>query len=135
MQAFAPQIAKNFRDQLRKGRASALADTEGFGEILFALERPGSFLTGEVLDLGKYRERLVDRSGRSPLAMEIPIEHREFHTPFGTLFDLVREARNDALHQGAVARHLTVNAIILAIVLEDAGACQGSCRVSHAANG
>jgi CBS domain-containing protein len=32
----------------------------------------------------------------------------------------VREARNDALHQGAFARHLTSHAIEIALVLEDA---------------
>ena len=120
MQALAPQIAKNFRDQFRAGRADALADTEGFSEILFPLERLGCFLTGKGLGLGQFREKLVCYSKHSPLATEIPNQHREFHTPFGTLFELVREARNDALHQGAVARHLTMNATILAIVLEDA---------------
>ena len=36
------------------------------------------------------------------------------------LYDLVKDARNDALHQGAFARHLTSHAIELALVLEDA---------------
>jgi CBS domain-containing protein len=41
-------------------------------------------------------------------------------TPFSQLFDLVKDARNDALHQGAFARHLTGHAIELALILEDA---------------
>ena len=40
--------------------------------------------------------------------------------PFATLYDLVAAARNDAVHQGAYGRHLTKNAIRLAIVLEEA---------------
>jgi hypothetical protein len=32
----------------------------------------------------------------------------------------VREARNAALHEGALARHLTVNAVELSLVLEEA---------------
>jgi len=39
---------------------------------------------------------------------------------FSRLYDLVRKARNDALHQGAFARNLTHNAIQLAFILEDA---------------
>ena len=41
-------------------------------------------------------------------------------TPFSRLYDLVQDARNDALHQGAFARHLTIHAIGLALILEDA---------------
>jgi len=36
------------------------------------------------------------------------------------LYDLVKDARNYALHQGACARYLTGHAIELALVLEDA---------------
>ena len=40
--------------------------------------------------------------------------------PFSRLYETVRQGRNDALHQGAYARHLTIHAIQLALVLEDA---------------
>ena len=36
------------------------------------------------------------------------------------LIEIVRQGRNDALHHGAFARHLTTKAIELSIVLEDA---------------
>jgi hypothetical protein len=53
-------------------------------------------------------------------ASEVPALYRDLLTPFDQLYDLVRTARNDAMHQGAFARHLTVHAIELAIILEDA---------------
>lgn len=36
------------------------------------------------------------------------------------LYDLVEQGRNEALHQGAFARHLAEHAIELALALEDA---------------
>src|SRR5262249_25063538 len=57
---------------------------------------------------------------RSPLAEEIPKQQPEWHSPFSKLYTLVRQGRNDALHQGAFARHLTTHATQLAIALEDA---------------
>ena len=93
---------------------------------LDAVERLGSYLSKEELgdkgrsgDLGKYKtkiEELVERPGTA----EPPDKCRASLTPFSTLYDLVRDARNDAVHQGAFARHLTRHAIELAIILEDA---------------
>ncbi len=51
-------------------------------------------------------------------------------TPFSRLYDLVQDARNDALHQGAFARHLTIHAIGLALILEDALRSSEEPRVS-----
>ena len=39
---------------------------------------------------------------------------------FPQQYDLVREARNDRMHEGAVARHATSHVIELALMLEDA---------------
>ena len=36
------------------------------------------------------------------------------------MYDLVSESRNDALHQGAYARHLTSHCVELSLILEDA---------------
>jgi hypothetical protein len=47
-------------------------------------------------------------------------EHKQLLTPFDRLYELVRIARNDAMHQGAFARHLTAHVTELAIILEDA---------------
>jgi len=111
-----------FRDQLRSARATALRDAEAFGDLLFCFERLGSTLSPEELKgrgLRKYHSCLVARAERSPLADIIPREFPQFHTNFSTLLTLVRHARNDALHQGAVARHLTRHAVEVALVLED----------------
>ena len=111
-----------FRDQLREARALALRDAEAFDELLFTVERLGSALTSTTNTLGHstYQTAIARIAQRSPLADKIPMQWRECHIPFQALYKSVRDARNDALHQGAFARHLTVHATQLAIVLEDA---------------
>jgi len=109
-----------FRDQFREARATALRDAEGFQEILFVLERFVAYLTRSIGTLGSYTNDIQEAALVSPLADHIPTHCLSWHVPFSQLYELVREARNDALHQGAFARHLTGNAIQLALVLEDA---------------
>ncbi|HEU4391130.1 MAG TPA: hypothetical protein VFV34_25245 [Blastocatellia bacterium] len=108
------------RDRLRDSRARASADAEGFQEILFAIERLGTAALDKVTALGSYEGRLRRIAESSPLAFCIPSKYRWLFTPFDILFGLVRVARNDALHQGAYARHLTSHAIELSLILEDA---------------
>jgi CBS domain-containing protein len=88
--------------------------------VIHAVERLGSFLTRKVGDLKKYQTELEKLASNSALAEEVPRRSRGILTPFSELFALVREARNDAVHQGAFARHLTAHAIELALILEDA---------------
>jgi hypothetical protein len=107
-----------FADQLRLARHSALGDAEEFDAIIHAVERLGSYLLGSTGDLGKYRDALANLASNSGLAYMPDYEH--LLTPFDRLYELVRTARNDAMHQGAFARHLTVHAFELAIILEDA---------------
>ena len=114
-----------FADQLRLARHSALGDAQEFDEIIHAVERLGSYLTKEKFaDLGvagglyKYEGALRDLASNSGLAYALDDQHTL--TSFDRLYELVRIARNDAMHQGAFARHLTVHAIELAIILEDA---------------
>ena len=38
------KVALHFRDEFRKARDSALKDAEGYQQILFVLERMGSYL-------------------------------------------------------------------------------------------
>lgn len=114
------QIAIYFANHLRAACLAALADTEAFNEIIHVVERLGSYLKKKQLDLGKYRDVLTCLAERSSIAEEIPGRFRGLLTPFSELYESVRIARNDALHQGAFARHLTTHAIELAIVLEDA---------------
>ncbi len=114
------QAAIYFRDQLREARAIALKDVEAFEEIVFVLERLGSYLHGRTESLHVYKDNIVELACQSPLAQEIPSVHPDVHAPFAILYELVKDARNFALHVGAFARHLTVHAVALSIILEDA---------------
>src|SRR5688572_30146616 len=113
-----PTQALHFRDQFRDARLVALRDAEAFHEILYTLERLGYLLRGREGDMGKYKKDIRAEAESSALAVDISEQHREWHTPFSELYDLVRTGRNDAMHQGAVARNLTVHATQLALVLE-----------------
>jgi hypothetical protein len=115
-----PESMIFFRDQFRAGRAAAFRNAESFQEIVFALERLGASLTCTISDLGKYKNHIQELAIKSPLAAEIPEQWRDLHLPFSILYELVRRARNDALHQGAFARHLTDHAVQLALTIEDA---------------
>lgn len=114
------EVASYFADQFKAARAIAQLDSEDFREILFALERFGSFLTEKTNVLGKCQSAINEIACKSHLAKEIPKNHKSWHTPFSDLYEMVMTARNDALHQGAVARNLTTHAIELSVVLEDA---------------
>jgi predicted transcriptional regulator len=116
-----------FANQLRAARLRALADAEAFDGIVHVVERIGSYLTreqqrknGRPFALGGYEDALNDLAATSALADLVPAEFRNILTPFKALFQSVKVARNDALHQGAFARHLTKHSIELAIILEDA---------------
>lgn len=111
-----------FRNLFRDARTIALRDAEAFEELVFTVERLGSALTKNVLALGRdeYKQAIDNVALQSPLAACVPDSWRECLIPFRVLYQSVRVARNDALHQGALARHLTVHAIQLAIILEDA---------------
>lgn len=116
-----------FADQLRSARLAALADAEAFDEIIHVVERLGSYLSKVRLgDNGSYGTLFKYTLELKTLACQSSLEERTFSqprnllTPFETLYELVTEARNDALHQGAFARHLTRHAVELEIILEDA---------------
>jgi hypothetical protein len=97
-----------------------LRDAEAFDEVAFVLERLGVVLTGKILDLGKYQNKIQSLADRSPLAEELPRELPGWHTAFSTLYSMIRVGRNDALHQGAFARRLTEHVVDVSLVLEDA---------------
>jgi hypothetical protein len=112
--------SKQFREQLREAREYALKDAEAFDGIIHVIERLGSFLLGEVASLGPYHKKLKPLAAHSALSGEIPNLWRDFHTPFSQLYWMLTTARNDAMHMGASARHITTHAIELALILEDA---------------
>jgi hypothetical protein len=110
------------RTQFMQARAKAQADAEGFQDILFAVERLGFLLTrsyrlkgehGRLNDFAPCIEQFVAVADVAP-------DNRDWHIPFAELFKIVRHARNDALHQGAFARHLASHAITLALIIEEA---------------
>jgi len=109
-----------FINQLKEARLEALRDAEGYQKVLHVIERIGSYLIGDIDTLGKYEDAINELAAKSPYAKEIPEKRPAWHTPFNKLYVLVRHARNDAMHQGVVARHLTRNLVLMALVLEDA---------------
>jgi hypothetical protein len=115
-----PEAARDFRLQLQQARENALKDAEAFDGIIHVVERLGSFCFGSVESLGAYQPALEKLARLSALSTDVPDGWRTVHTPFRLLYDMVKDARNDALHQGASARHLTTHAIELGLVLEDA---------------
>lgn len=95
-----------------------MADSEGFTEILFAIEELGALMKTKVMALGQYRAELRDLAALSPLSWEgseSPNTKR-----FEWLFALVKDVRNEAMHQGASARHATDRCVDLCLMLEDA---------------
>jgi CBS domain-containing protein len=114
------KAARDFRLQLQQARENALKDAEAFDGIIHVVERLGSFCLGRVEALGAYRLAVEKLANLSALATVVPDKWRSVHTPFSLLYAMVKDARNDALHIGAFARHLTTHAIELALVLEDA---------------
>lgn len=109
-----------FRDQLRSARAVALADAEGFHAVLRVVELIAQQLGRNIRGLGDYKILLSGLASVSPLATDLPTQWPGHHTEFDALFDAIRQARNDAVHQGAHARTLTDHAVELSIILEDA---------------
>jgi hypothetical protein len=108
-----------FRNEFRKAREKVIEDSENYSEILFCLEKFGSFLIKEISTLSKYQSSIQHFACESPLAKFVPDKVSSFHIPFYRLYQIVMQARNDALHQGAYARHLSKHAVELCIVLED----------------
>jgi predicted transcriptional regulator len=107
-----------FRDELRSARGLALADAEGFHTVLRVVELLGQRLHGRIAGLGKYKPALLNLARDTPLGVELPSRWPGYHTAFDALFDEMRQARNDAVHQGAYARTLTDHAVELSILLE-----------------
>ncbi len=109
-----------YRDQLRSARYAALADAEGFQAVCYALEALGMRLLGKRRDLGRYARPLRDLATKSATLNELAVEFPSRFSSFDGLFAQVRNARNDAMHSGVYARHVTAAAIEVCIGLEEA---------------
>lgn len=106
--------------ELRQARLAAQKDAEAFDELLFVFERLGCYRLREAAALGDYRASLLAVVAESVLGGTLAPKLAHWHSAAGTLYTLVNQARNDALHQGARARHLTEHTIELALLFEDA---------------
>lgn len=109
-----------YRDELRAARYSALADSEGFGEICFAIEALGLRLYGKEAALGPYFDVIKELANDSVVLMSLANDFPMFFSRFSALYETLRKARNDVMHTGVYARHATNAAIELCIGLEDA---------------
>ena len=109
-----------FLELIRSARSVAIADAEGYVQALHAFETIGQILLNKVGDFGKYKEVIEAVASKSSLCTEIPSLWPAYHTRFDQLYEEMRRARNDAMHQGARARTLTSHVVAMAIVLEDA---------------
>jgi hypothetical protein len=115
------EVRLSFRDQLREARFKAQKDAEAFEEIVFVLERLGTLLSPGSIGLARKLPSIVVIASDSPLFYSgVPDASHEMLAPFERLCDQVRQARNDAMHEGFAARHATARAIELSIILENA---------------
>ncbi len=106
---------------LREARELALKDSENFDALVHAFERIGSMEKGRLSSgLGEYEKELLNIAKTSPLGCELPRKWPHFHIDACTLFELVRNQRNAAMHQGSVARNLVRHAIEFCLILEHA---------------
>jgi len=115
-----PQERIFYRDRLREARYAALADAEGFGAICFALEALGLRLLKKQAALGSYREKIAEQALHSLVLVDMAAVFPSRFKSFEALYTIVNNARNDAMHTGAYARHATEAAIELCIGLEEA---------------
>lgn len=109
-----------YRDRLRAARYSALADSEGFGEICFAIEALGLRLYSKEAALGAYVNVINELANSSLMLMSLPNNFPMLFSRFSALYETLRKARNDVMHTGVYARHATSAAIELCIGLEEA---------------
>lgn len=111
-------MALHFRDEFRQARLDALKNAEGYQGVLFVLERLGSYLHPKGRSLSHYEKCVASLvKDHHPLDGQM---HRDYHIRFCRLYEMVRVGRNDALHQGAVARTLTTHSVELSMMIEDA---------------
>ena len=111
--------ALTFRDAFREARLKVLANAENYQELLFVLERLGTHLAGKHVGLAEAKPRIMELVKHGALKGE-PAASDTGELRASELYDLVRHARNDAMHEGTFARNLAVHLVRLGVMLEDA---------------
>ncbi len=119
-----------FRDEMREARGRVLADAEAYASPLHVLERLGRYFNPGATSLWHIRDHLCSLAADSPLSELVPDVWHAFHRPFPSLLDTIRRSRNDVMHIGAKARHLTNHLIEACLILEDALA-KGLTTIAH----
>ena len=119
LQELSPEERVYHRDRLREARYAALADAEGFQQMCFAIEALGKRLQPEGNGLGP-RRKVLQRLARDSKLLPAEGEPGRSLKSFDALFMALKDARNDAMHTGAYARHVAADAVTLCLVLEDA---------------
>ena len=109
----------HYRDRFRAARYAALADSEGFSEMCFAMEALGLRLSEKEGTLNSYHEKLRPLAQDSTVLSELTAIFPTLFTTFDALYTTVKRARNDVMHTGVYARHATKAAIELCIGLEE----------------
>lgn len=110
----------HYRDLLRAARYAALADAEAFSEICYVVEAIGLRLAGEQKSMGGYFEEIEKLSQDSIVLTDMPERFPALFSRFDALYRTLQNARNDVMHSGVYARHVTAAAIELCIGLEEA---------------
>lgn len=109
-----------FAQEFRAARAQALRDAEAFEEQLLVMERLGTYLSNSRGGLNEFERLLREIATDSALSSEAARAFPAMHSDFAVLYQEARIGRNDAMHEGAIARHLARNSQELALIMEDA---------------
>lgn len=122
-----------FRNAIRDARANALADAEDFHSLIRVMERLANHLCGKDVSLGdkKARKSILKLLGKE--AAEVSVSaYGVSRLSAAELYDLVRHARNDAVHEGIFARNLSQHLVQLSILVEDALVDDALCpKIKH----
>lgn len=95
----------------RNARALVLRDAEAFHEASTALEHIGQVICGKVRSgLGAYEADLIHLGFDQGMVTKNELSR---------LFEVIRTARNSAVHDGAWARHVSVKLIEFLLILEE----------------
>jgi CBS domain-containing protein len=102
----------DFLGRLRGARALVLRDSESFREASTVLEHIGQVIGGTIGNgLKDHETAIVGLAAGAGQEDEAAVRR---------LFNVVREARNKAVHDGAYARHLNSRLVDLLLMLEEA---------------
>ena len=113
-------LALYFRNLLRDARLRVLRDAEDYHDLLNTIELLGAAAKGSVSTLKGYRPHLLQIANSSAIYELAKYDRSGRYTSPERLYELLQDARNDAMHYGAYARLLARHAVEFTLLLEDA---------------